>query len=96
MDVLDYKKDETNDLVIKDGDLVVVESTAQHQKDILLARKGHYRQRPDVGADIRSFLDDDSPGDLPGIVSAELEKDGMQISDVSLNADFKLRIDASY
>ena len=81
---VDYATTEDGDLLFDGNDLVISESTYVHQQDILLAAKGDYRQYPDVGVDLRSWIDDDAAGDLPAAIRKEFEKDGMRVDRVKV------------
>lgn len=96
--MLDYKLTEDGDLYFDPvtGDLALVESTAQHQLDLLMADKGHYREHVDVGVGLTNWLEDDELGDLPGVITEEFEKDGMTIAKVTVTESGKLTTDASY
>lgn len=93
---IDYKNTEDGDLAFENGDLVVVESTDQHQIDILMAGKGHYRESIDIGVDLLSWLDDDVLGDLPGVIQEEFEKDGMRVNTLRVTESGKVNVDAEY
>lgn len=71
--VYDILLDETGDLAIKNGDLVIGESTLQHQRILLLATKGGFKQHPTTGVDIQSYLLDDSDVDYTAIFSSNLK-----------------------
>jgi hypothetical protein len=90
--------DETGDLAIKNGDLVIGESTLQHQRLLLLATKGGFKQNPTVGVDISSYmLDDSSVDELHGDIQQQFETDGMKVSSITgktventvIKADYK-------
>lgn len=68
------------DLKVEHGDLVLEESTAQHQKCLLLAGKGDYKQSPTVGVDLFHEIDDERPQELMREVRLEFSKDGMNIN----------------
>jgi len=94
--VNDFKIDDTGDLVIKDGDLVVTESTLQHQADIIWAEKAWFKGAPALGAGLQSYLND--AGSAPGLLRSirqELERDGMAVNSISFAND-NINIDASY
>jgi hypothetical protein len=83
------------DLEIKDGDFVLEESTGQHINHILIANQGDYRQTPLLGADIQRLLSDEAnPNEVKADIQAELEKDGLQIEEISLQE--KIKIIAAY
>jgi hypothetical protein len=93
---LDYKNTDDGDLLFDNGDLVIHDATTQHQKDILIAAKGDYREFPDVGVDLINWLDDDALGDLPAAIQEEFEKDGMTVTKVQVTESGKTEIEASY
>lgn len=93
---LDYKNTEDGDLLFENGDLVIHDSTLQHQEDILVASKGDYREFPDIGVDIQNWLEDDNSGDLPNAIRQEFEKDGMIIKRLQVLEDGTSDIQASY
>lgn len=72
-------------------DIVWVESTYQHQRDILLAQDGEIRHKPDAGVGLINYQDDEGPEALLQRITEKLTKDGCNISVVSLT-----KIDASY
>jgi hypothetical protein len=83
------------DLEIENGDFVIDKSTAQHINHILIANKGDYRQTPLLGADIQRLLSDEAnPNEVKADIQAELEKDGLQIEEISLQE--KIKIIAAY
>ena len=70
--------------------------TLQHQQDILLAKKGDYRQFPDIGVDLQSCVEDDANGDLAFEIRKEFEKDGMTISRLKVFENGEADIKAEY
>lgn len=95
MAALDYKNTEEGDLLF-DGDLVLHDATNIHQQDILLAAKGHYRQFPDVGVDLGSWIEDDANGDLAFEIRREFEKDGMKVERLKVLENGEADIKAVY
>ena len=93
---LDYLSDENGDLLFQDGDLVVGESTLQHQEDLLMTGKGEWREDPTIGVGLLDWLDDDALGDLPSVIGEEFERDGMSVKNVTVTESGKLSTDASY
>lgn len=91
----DYKQTENCDLDFTDGDLVIVESTEQHQRDILLTDKGHARNKPEAGVGAQNYLSDSDPDNFLREVRKELAGDGMKVSKVILHGK-DVEIDAEY
>ena len=54
--MLDYKQTDKGDLDLSTGDLVVTESTYQHQRDLLLSDKGHIRDKAEAGVGAVNYL----------------------------------------
>jgi len=88
--------DTTDDLLYKNGDLVMGDPTKQHQKHLLIANKGEYKQYPTVGVGIMNFMMDENPDDMVREIRREFARDGMVVNDLKINGDGKLTIDASY
>lgn len=97
MEVVDYLLDENFDLRIANGDFVKGDATLQHQKKLLLAEKGSYKQSPTIGVAIRNeILNDAEPDELESNIQSEFEKDGMTISKLELHSFEDIQIEASY
>lgn len=86
---------ETGELLIKDGDLVVGESSLQHQKDLLLLQKGELKYEPLIGVGIADFMDDEGTEDLFRTIRKEFAKDGMKVKELK-EVNGELMIDAEY
>lgn len=61
-------------------DIAWGDSTKQHFRDIILARKGDLRTNPAVGVGLEDFVDDDEPQELMREISKQLNRDGAKIS----------------
>jgi hypothetical protein len=87
----------TGDLVMTAaGDIKHVESTRQHQNDILMARKGEYRLNPTGTVGIADYLDDENPDELQREIRVQLGRDGQKVNSLSITGDGNLTISASY
>ena len=86
---------EENDLLIKNGDFVVGESTRQHQNLLLIADKGEFKQYPTVGVGILRYLEDYNGDNLAREIRAEFNKDGMSVKEIRFNGS-KIDITANY
>jgi len=97
MEVFDILLDENFAVRIENGDLVVGESTKQHQNLLLISSPGEWKQSPTVGVDIKSFLLDDAPvSDLKAAIQKGFENDGMIISVLKIDNNYNLEIAADY
>jgi hypothetical protein len=96
MTVSDLLLDENLDLAIKGGDVVLGESTLQHQVLLLLSNKGEWRESPVVGVGLNNHLLNELPDDeLRQVIRKEFERDGLQVGTIDL-IDGLPRIEASY
>lgn len=85
------------DLKISAGDFVTGDATSQHQKLLLLAGKGMFKQTPEAGVGVMDYiLDDIGPAELRGEITEQFRNDGMQINKLTVQPDYKLTIDAEY
>lgn len=93
--VHDILLDEDGDLLIKNGDLAIGESTQQHERLLLLCQKGELKLHPLVGVGIRDYLNDENPQNLKTEIRRQFKADGLVIKD--LKADAKgVNIKANY
>lgn len=88
--------DTTHDIRLTQGDLTVGTSELQHQEHIILASKGEYKARPEVGVGIVQMIADDRYTELLIDIKKQLEYDGMRIDDVALRQGGKLFVEGKY
>lgn len=91
----DIKQTEDGDTDLSTGDIEYAGSREQHEKDMLLAGKGHYKESPDAGVGAINFINDNNPENFLRTVRKELTRDGMKVRQVRINQG-KLTIDAEY
>lgn len=102
MEVNDILLDrDTLEMAYADGDMVVGESTAQHQTLIMLAARGDFKESPTLGVGLMNYLYDETPGALLADIRSSLRQDGMTVGAVELDGDatgddFGIKIDAYY
>ena len=94
--MIDIKYTEAGDIDLSTGDLVLTEPTGQHQRDILLAAQGDFKEIPELGVDSVSYLNDSDPDDYLRAVRQQMELDGMKVRDVAIDSAGELIIDAEY
>ena len=96
MNVFDLLLDEDLDLRIERGDLVMGESTLQHQALLLLSNKGDWRADGTVGVALNNeLLDDANPDELRQRIRQEFERDGMVVGRIEITDNWPL-IEATY
>ena len=74
------------DLLIRDGDIVIGESTVQHQDLLLIAQKGSFKQSPDIGVGIENFLMDEDFEGMCKRINGEFVKDGQKCDSVKYDS----------
>lgn len=86
-----------NDLqVTAGGDWATGESTAEHQKQLILAGKGDFKENPTVGVGVLTYIDDDpGMGALAREISTEFIRDGMTVQKVNVTQT-KIETNANY
>jgi hypothetical protein len=94
--MIDIGLDEDEDLAIVSGDFTVVESTAQHQRQLILNNKGDFKQNPTIGVGVLSYLDDENYEQLIRAISIEFSRDGMDVKRVGLGKDGIIKSEAYY
>lgn len=92
----DFLLDDNLDLVIIDGDFVIGESTSQHQKILILADKGEFKDVPMRGVGARRYLEDHTPENLAREIRQEFATDGMTVNKIQIASDLTIQLDANY
>ena len=94
--MMDVCLDDAEDLDITSNDIAVVESTAQHQRQLILNNKGDFKENPTLCVGAFNYLDDENFGDLIREISIEFTKDGMDVQSIKVGGDGKIVSDAYY
>lgn len=94
--MIDIKHTDTGDIDLSNRDLQYANSDEQHQKDILLARKGYYKEHPEMGVGIEDYRNKTDPEELLRSIRQEFAADGMKVSKVAITATGNIETDASY
>jgi hypothetical protein len=86
--VKDFLEDEDGDLMIKDGDLVIGYSDQQHIKDIITANVGWWKQFPQVGVGVMSYLNSSGKQqEIERSVRIQLTADGYIVGNPKVKYD---------
>lgn len=83
--MIDIGHTANGDIDLQEGDILYAESIGQHQRDILLADKGHYKESPETGVGALEYMNDNEPDRLLRSIRKEFTRDGMKVSKVSLD-----------
>ena len=92
----DVLVDNANEIIIKNGDFAIGDASLQHQNHIILAEKGEYKERPEIGVGILSSLNDENPRELLSKVRRNFEYDGMTVKKLQVAQNGNIIIDAAY
>ena len=84
------------DIKVVMGDFVIVESRAEHNKNLIYCNKGEFKEFPTNCVGAINYIDDDNPHDLLAAITTELLKDGMDVKRVALSKDGVIETDAFY
>lgn len=92
----DFIVNDKFDLQIENGDFKTGNATLQHQNHIILAEKGEFKNAPEIGAAIRTALNDENPRQLLSQIRRNFEYDGMKVNTLKIASNGNLLIDAVY
>ncbi len=92
----DFILEDSSELKIKNGDLLIDESTGQHQGILILAEKGTIRQYGDAGVGAMGYLLSNESRELLREVSRQCLLDGMKVKAVKPGTSGEILIDADY
>jgi hypothetical protein len=95
---MDFKVDDNGDRYINPvtGDFAIVESTGQHQKNLIIIDKGEILDNPTVGVGAWGYIDNDELDQLPGAIATEFAKDGMDVVKINMDDEGNVESDAFY
>ncbi len=77
--MIDIRLDDDEDMLVLAGDLWCSESTAEHQRQLILNDKGDFKENPDMCVGAARYLDDEGAKELARAISVELVRDGMEV-----------------
>ncbi|MCT3661040.1 hypothetical protein HZR00_00735 [Elizabethkingia anophelis] len=83
-------------LKIENGDFVIGESTYQHQRDLLFADKGEFKESPTIGVGSRRYLESEKPSELAREIRLEFIADRMDVNAINIDDNLEISIDAAY
>jgi hypothetical protein len=84
------------DLEIRGGDFLLGYSDEIHQKHILLAEKGEYKQFPELGVGILNHLNSEDATALLIEAKRNFEYDRMLVSELKFTDENTLHVEAIY
>ncbi len=94
--VHDILLDESGDVMIKDGDLCIGESTQQHARLLLLCQKGGLKLHPLVGVGVHDFLNNENPQNLKTEIRRQFKADSLVIKSLQVGNKGTIDIKANY
>lgn len=83
------------DLLLDQSDLVLGESTVQHQHLLLVTHPGEWKQSPLAGVGLDYWLNEERSGDMTAEVRRQFKADGMMVNSIGYEQG-RLKIDAVY
>lgn len=93
----DYGQTRNGDLDMSTGDLCTVESTSQHQRDLLLGDVGHIRHTPERGVGATEYLLNEDMEGLLRRTRQMMTADGQKVEKVAYDpVSYKLEIEGTY
>lgn len=94
--MIDIGLDAGEDLSVVSGDFLCAESTAQHQRQLILNNKGDFKQNPTIGVGAFDYMNDENYQELMRAISIEFARDGMDVQSVVLSQAGIVTTDAIY
>ncbi len=86
---------DSGDVACHRGDFVVSDATKQHQKCLLIAGEGEYKENPATGVGIEGYLLDEDRSDLVRKIRMQFTQDNMNVINIGLGAK-GININADY
>ena len=80
-------------LTVENGDFVIVESTGEHQRQLLLDNKNDFKQNPAVGVGLMSYSDDEGPQAIMRETTQQFMADGMEVKNLTTSGNDLLGVE---
>lgn len=80
---------------IANGDFVMGDATEQHQRRLLMAHKGEYKQHPLTGVGLADYIDDENKNELVREIRKQMVQDGMTVNVLKITTT-GINLDADY
>lgn len=84
-----------SDLLIREKSIVIGNTVAQNQKNLILIEKTELKFTPMRGVGTKRFLEDHTPDNLAREIRQEFSTDGMTVKSVKIREGI-INIDAAY
>ncbi len=81
----DIRLSTAEDLLISSNDFAIIESTSQHQQELLLTGKGDWKENPLVGVGIDEYFDDEGAQNIIRAIAQQFMADGMEVLELNPN-----------
>ena len=89
--------DENGDIMVRNGSMVVGDTTKQNQYLIMIAQKGELKEFPTFGVGISDMLHDDDELEWKKRIGEEFEKDDLEVDNIDLDLQTgKIVVEAKY
>ncbi len=85
--MMDVALDANEDLDVSSGDIMAVESTYQHQRQLILNNKGDFKENPTICVGGDTYKDDEGPDAIMRAIAQAFIADGMQVTDMRPNGN---------
>ena len=89
--------DETGEIMVVNGSMIVDDVTLQNQLFLLVAHKGEFKEYPTLGIGISDMVGDEDELEWKKRIREEFKKDDLKVSTIDLNLQTgKIEINAQY
>ena len=89
--------DETGEVMIQNGSMVVGDATLQNQYFLLVAHKGEFKEYPTLGVGISDMVGDEDELEWKKRIREEFKKDDLKVRTIDLDLQTgKIEIEAQY
>lgn len=82
--MIDIKCDESGNFIIKNGDLVLEDTTLQEIDLILMSFPGYFKEYPNVGCSLPAYQKAKITGDLYININKQLTNDGFNVTKLQI------------
>ena len=91
----DIRQQADGDIYLSDTDFLLIDSTRQHQRDIIITRAGSMKHAPSKGVGAEDYVNDESPEAFLRKTRQEIAADGQKVKSVQMVEGY-IEIKAGY